>query len=69
MSDHNTDKPEPVLSADLRHKKVAIALIPPISKMTKFERFKMHIWNLILPPHIRLHNYSDGSADKDKTNV
>lgn len=42
------------LSVQPPDNELTINLIPPITKLSLLDRIKMHFWNFILPPHVRL---------------
>lgn len=54
-----TPKGEQVM--DIKHipnQKIGVQILPPRTKLTRFERVKMHLWNFVLPPHIRLDDWT-----------
>ncbi len=45
-------------------KVTGVHIIPLKTKLTRFERLKMHLWNFILPPHVRLDDWTKESDDQ-----
>jgi hypothetical protein len=38
--------------------KIGIRIVPPKTKLTRFEKFKMYAWNFLLPPQVRLEDWT-----------
>lgn len=60
-----SEKPTPKLTVDkpLPHK-IGIQVVPVREPLNLFDRFKMHVWNFILPPHIRLSDWTDSDEEE-----